>query len=72
MRATHQNEKIIAVLTKYSLTCETADDVVLLRDKKNRVIGTIEIDGTITRKQLGTQQLMGSLIRNDLRSALSE
>ena len=69
-RTIEQNEKIIVVLEKYSLTCSVESDTVILRDKKNAVIGTIELDGTVTRKMAGRQQLMGSLIRDDLKKAL--
>lgn len=71
MRTFEQNEKIIAVLEKYSLTCECDDkDVVLLRDRKGRVIGTIGLDGTVEQKFSGRQNLMGTLVRNELRAAV--
>jgi hypothetical protein len=71
-RTLEQNEKLIAVMTKYSLTSEVVGDTVILRDKKNVVIGTIELDGTVTRKKVGQQVLMGALIRNELVSAMAE
>lgn len=71
-RTIEQNERIIAVMTKYSLTSEVSGDTVILRDKKNVVIGTIELDGTVTRRKVGQQVLMGALIRNDLVAAMTE
>ena len=65
-------QRIIAVLEKYSLRAECTAEVVMLRDKKDRLIGTIESDGTVTRRSAGAQQLMGALVRNDLVAALRE
>ena len=69
-RTIEQNDKIIEVLTKYSLTSEVDGDTVILRDRKNVLIGTIELDGNVTRRYSGQQVLMGALIRNDLVAAL--
>ena len=73
MRTIEQNEKLIAVLAKWSLTADepVTGDVIVIRDSKNTIIGSVTLCGTIERKKIGQRVLMGALIRNDLAAALA-
>ena len=56
------------ILEKYDLSCERQGEKLVLRDKKKVVIGSVSTNGDVERKQQGAKQLMGALVRDDLKS----
>lgn len=67
------NETILAAIStavaKYSFTARLNGDCVEVRDNKGRLAGTVA-NGTVTRRQVGSQQLMGALVRDAISAAL--
>ena len=67
------NETILATIStavaRYQFTARENSGTIEIRDAKGRLAGTVA-NGTVTRKQAGAQQLMGSLVRDAIVAAL--
>ena len=67
------NETILATIStavaKFGFTARENGSAIEVRDGKGRLAGTVA-DGIVTRKQAGSQQLMGSLVRDSIVRAL--
>ena len=64
-----QLAKITEALKKYKMTAAITGDKITITDSKNRIAGYVK-GGDIERVKSGNQQLMGSLIRDDIKAAI--
>ena len=60
---------INSAVAKFGFTARQNGNVIEVRDGKGRLAGTVA-NGIVTRKQIGLQQLMGSLVRDAIVNAL--
>jgi hypothetical protein len=60
---------INSAVAKFGFTARQNGNVIEVRDGKGRLDGTVN-NGIVTRKQIGAQQLMGSLIRDAIVAAI--
>jgi len=67
------NETILATIStavaRYQFTARDNGLAIEVRDGKGRLAGTVA-GGVVTRKQIGSQQLMGALVRDAIVNAL--
>ena len=60
---------INSAVAKFGFIARQNGKVIEVRDGKGRLAGTVA-NGIVTRKQIGSQQLMGSLVRDAIKNAL--
>ena len=65
-------ETISGAINKYGMTARQTGDTVAVYDKKGRLAGTVDNAGKIDRKYDGRQALMSALVRDAIRSAITE
>jgi hypothetical protein len=59
------------VVAPYGMSAVVKGDLVHVLDKKGRLAGTVDKFGTLERKAIGNQQLMGSLVRDAIKKAIT-
>jgi hypothetical protein len=68
---TQQQEQIVkTAVARFKFTASAQNGLIVVRDNKGRVAGTVSADGSIERKYAGAQALMGALIRDAINIAL--
>ena len=63
-------QKIEAAIKQFSCTAKEWKGIILILDKKGQNIGHVKPDNTVVRKQMGSRQLMGALIRDAIKAVL--
>lgn len=57
-------------VSRYNLTARIDGNLIGVYDTKRRLAGTVTIDGVIDRKYIGSKVLMGSLVRDSIKTAI--
>jgi hypothetical protein len=62
---------VTPVLARYSMEAKKDGASIRIFDKKRQYAGYISSDGDVQAAKVGMRTMLGSLVRNDLRAAIS-